>query len=62
MGNGLLTDIQSQTSEALYSIVNTGSSVYNTLASIGITTNSDGTLSLNSATLANALSDQILAR
>ncbi|HTT03804.1 MAG TPA: flagellar filament capping protein FliD [Steroidobacteraceae bacterium] len=56
MGNGLLTNIQSQTNEALYSIVNTGSSVYNSLASIGITTNSDGTLSVNDATLATALS------
>lgn len=55
MGNGLLTNIQSQTNEALYSIVNTGSSVYNSLASIGITTNSNGTLSVNDATLATAL-------
>lgn len=59
MGNGLLTNIQGQTNEALYSVVNTGSTVYNTLASIGITTNSDGTLSVNDATLANALSTNL---
>ena len=31
-----------QIQQALYSVVNTGSSTYNSLASIGITTNSDG--------------------
>ncbi|HWG75738.1 MAG TPA: flagellar filament capping protein FliD [Steroidobacteraceae bacterium] len=56
MGSGLLTNIQSRTNEALYSIVNTGSPLYNSLASIGITTHSDGTLSVNDATLATALS------
>ncbi len=61
MGSGLLENIESQTNQALYSIVNTGSSVYNSLASIGITTNSDGTLSVNSATLANALSSDFSA-
>jgi flagellar hook-associated protein 2 len=50
-----LENVQSQVQSALYSIVNTGSSTYNTLASIGITTNSDGSLSLNSATLSTAL-------
>ncbi|HUN26917.1 MAG TPA: flagellar filament capping protein FliD [Steroidobacteraceae bacterium] len=56
MGNGLLENTQSQVSEALYNIVDTGSSTYNSLASIGITTNSDGTLSVNGSTLSNALS------
>lgn len=56
MGSALLTNIQGQTSEALYNIVNTGSSVYNSLASVGIMTNSDGTLSVNSTALSNALS------
>ncbi|MGH8290350.1 MAG: flagellar filament capping protein FliD, partial [Steroidobacteraceae bacterium] len=56
MGNGLLTSIQSEIQSALYSIVDTGSSSYNSLASIGITTNSDGTLSVDSATLSAALS------
>ena len=55
MGNAALTGIQNQVQDALYSIVDTGSSTYNTLASIGITTQSDGSLSLNSQTLANAL-------
>jgi flagellar hook-associated protein 2 len=56
MGDPLFTGIQSQIQNQLYSIVDTGSSTYNSLASIGITTNSDGSLSLNSATLSNALS------
>jgi flagellar hook-associated protein 2 len=56
MGDPLFTGIQSQIQNQLYSIVNTGSSTYNSLASIGITTNSDGSLSLNSAALSNALS------
>jgi flagellar hook-associated protein 2 len=55
MGNAVLTGMQNQIQDALYSVVNTGSSTYNTLASIGITTNSDGSLSLNTATLQSAL-------
>jgi len=56
MGNGLLLNIQSQMSEALYNLVDdTGSADINSLASIGITTNSDGTLSVNDSTLSNAL-------
>jgi flagellar hook-associated protein 2 len=55
MGNAVLTGIQNQVQQALYSIVATGSPAYNTLASIGITTQSDGTLSLNSGTLSAAL-------
>src|SRR5579862_1020558 len=61
MGSGLLQNIQSQMSEALYSIVPTGSSTYNSLASIGITTGSDGTLSINQTTLQNALSTNLNA-
>ena len=56
MGNAVLTGIQSQMRNALNSIVNTGSSTYNTLASIGVSSNSDGTLSLNATTLSTALS------
>jgi flagellar hook-associated protein 2 len=56
MGNAVLTGIKNQVQNALYSVINTGSPTYNTLASVGITTNSDGSLSLNSATLQNALS------
>ncbi len=59
MGNAVLTGIQNQIRRALYSVVDTGSSTYNTLASIGITTNSDGTLSLNQATLSTALSSDL---
>jgi flagellar hook-associated protein 2 len=55
MGSAVLGGIQTQIQRALYTVVNTGSSTYNTLASIGITTQSDGTLSLNSETLATAL-------
>ncbi len=56
MGNPLLLGIQNELNSALYSIVNTGSTTYNSLASIGITTNSDGSLSLNQTTLSTALS------
>ncbi|HXR19130.1 MAG TPA: flagellar filament capping protein FliD [Steroidobacteraceae bacterium] len=58
-GNPILTNTQSQIQQTLYSLV--GSSAYNTLASIGITTNSDGSLSLNNATLATALSSNFSA-
>ena len=61
LGNALLSSTQNQMRSTLYSIVNTGSSTYNSLASIGITTNKDGTLSLNSATLSNALSTNFSA-
>lgn len=61
MGSPLLSGIENQVKSALYSIVNTGSSTYNSLASIGITTNSDGTLSLNSSTLSNAMSTNFSA-
>jgi len=56
MGNPLLLGIQNELQSALYSIVNTGSATYNSLASVGITTNSDGSLSLNQTALATALS------
>jgi flagellar hook-associated protein 2 len=61
LGNALLTGTTNQIQQALYSVVNTGSPTYNTLASIGITTNADGTLSLNSATLSNALATNFSA-
>jgi flagellar hook-associated protein 2 len=61
MGNPLLLGIQNELQSALYSIVDTGSSSYNSLASIGITTNSDGTLSLNQTTLSAALSSDYSA-
>lgn len=61
MGNAVLTGIQSQIQRALYSVVNTGSSTYNSLASIGITTNKDGSLSLNQTTLSAALGSNFSA-
>ncbi len=61
LGNPVLSGAQSQISAALHSVVNTGSSTYNTLASIGITSKSDGTLSINSSTLAAALSSNFTA-
>ncbi len=61
MGDAGLQGIQSQIQQALYSIVNTGSPTYNTLASIGITTNADGSLSVNGATLSAALTGNFSA-
>ncbi len=61
MGNAALTGAQNQIRAALYNVVDTGSSTYNTLASIGITSNSDGSLSLNGATLSAALSSNFSA-
>lgn len=55
LGDALLSGIQNEVRSALYSVVNTGSSTYNSLASVGITTNSDGTLNLNQSTLQTAL-------
>jgi len=61
LGNALLSSTQNQMRSTIYGIVNTGSSTYNSLASIGITTDKDGTLSLNSATLSNALATNFSA-
>jgi flagellar hook-associated protein 2 len=59
LGNPVLTGTESQIQNILYSFV--GTSAYNSLASIGITTNSDGSLSLNTATLQTALSTNFSA-
>ena len=61
MGDALLSGVQNQVRSALYGLVDTGSSTYNSLASIGITTNSDGTLSVNGATLSAALTSHFTA-
>jgi len=61
MGDALLSGVHNQVRSALYSVVNTGSSTYDTLASVGITTNSDGTLSVNQATLSAALTSNFTA-
>jgi len=55
LGDALLSGIQNEIRSTLYSIVNSGSSTYSSLASVGITTKSDGTLSLNSSKLQTAL-------
>jgi flagellar hook-associated protein 2 len=59
LGNPVLTGTESQVQNILYSFV--GSSTYNSLASIGITTNSDGSLSVNNATLSTALATNFRA-
>ena len=61
MGNSALTNAQSQIQAALFGVVNTGSATYTSLASLGITANSDGSLSLNMAQLAVALSTHFSA-
>jgi flagellar hook-associated protein 2 len=60
-GDALLSGVQNQVRATLYSVVNTGSATYNSLASIGITTNPDGTLSVNPATLSAALTSDFAA-
>jgi flagellar hook-associated protein 2 len=55
LGDALLSGIQNEIRSTLYGIVKTGSATYNSLASVGITTKSDGTLSLNPAKLQTAL-------
>ncbi|MDE2447587.1 MAG: flagellar filament capping protein FliD [Gammaproteobacteria bacterium] len=55
LGDALLSGTRNQLRSTLYSIVNTGSATYNSLASIGITTNSDGTLRVNTTKLSGAL-------
>jgi flagellar hook-associated protein 2 len=55
MGNAVLAGIQNQIQRALYGVVKTGSATYDTLASIGVTANKDGSLSLNQSTLSAAL-------
>jgi flagellar hook-associated protein 2 len=59
LGSPALTGTQNLVQNVLYSFV--GSSTYNSLASIGITTNQNGSLSLNSNTLQTALSNNFSA-
>lgn len=61
MGDALLSGVQNQVRSALYRVVDTGSSTYNSLASVGITTNPDGTLSVNSVKLSTALTSNFTA-
>lgn len=55
LGDAVLSGIRNEIRSSLYSLVNTGSTTYNSLASVGITTKSDGTLSLNNTRLQTAL-------
>jgi flagellar hook-associated protein 2 len=59
MGNPVLTDLQNQIQETLDSVV--GTSTYNTLPSVGITQNSDGSLSIDDSTLQTALTSNFSA-
>lgn len=59
LANPVLTGIQNQIQHALHSLV--GTSSYNSLAALGITTQRDGTLAVNSATLETALSTNFTA-
>jgi flagellar hook-associated protein 2 len=61
LGNALLTGIQNQIEGVVQGLVSGGSSAVNSLASIGVTTQSDGTLALDSSTLQNALSSNFSA-
>ncbi len=55
LGDAVLTGIQNEIRTTLHGIVNTGNSTYNTLASVGIRSKSDGTLTLDQARLQTAL-------
>jgi flagellar hook-associated protein 2 len=55
LGDPTLSGVQNDIRSALHAVVNTGSSTYNTLASVGITTNKDGSLTLNKIKLQSAL-------
>jgi flagellar hook-associated protein 2 len=55
IGDALITTIESQLSRGLTNVVS-GAGTYNSLASLGITTNKDGTLALDTSKLSTALS------
>ena len=59
-GNPLLMNIQNQLRETMGGLA-AGGSAFSSLASIGITTNSDGSLSVNATTLQNALASNFSA-
>ncbi|MGC8520856.1 MAG: flagellar filament capping protein FliD [Steroidobacteraceae bacterium] len=61
MGNAALSTVQNQILSVLDSFVNTGSSTYNSLASVGITANSDGSLSVDTTKLTAALNSDFSA-
>jgi flagellar hook-associated protein 2 len=55
LGDAVLSGIQNEIRQTLYGFVNTGSSTYSSLASVGITTNTDGTLSFSQTKFQTAL-------
>ncbi len=55
LGDATLQGVQNDIRSALYGVVNTGSPTYNSLASVGITTNKDGSLSFNKTKFQTAL-------
>jgi flagellar hook-associated protein 2 len=55
LGDATLQGVQNDIRSALYGIVNTGSTTYNSLASVGITTNKDGSLSFDKTKFQTAL-------
>jgi flagellar hook-associated protein 2 len=61
LGNALLTGLENQIGNVVHGLVGGASSSDNSLASIGVTTQSDGTLALNASTLQNALSSNFSA-
>jgi flagellar hook-associated protein 2 len=61
LGNALLTGLENQIGSVVHGLVGGASSSDNSLASIGVTTQSDGTLALNASTLQNALSSNFSA-
>jgi flagellar hook-associated protein 2 len=61
LGDATLQGVQNEIRQSLNGVVSTGTSTYTTLVSIGITTNSDGTLRLDSAKLSAALNTNVNA-
>jgi flagellar hook-associated protein 2 len=59
LGNPVLSGIQNQINQTLHGLA--GTSVYNSLASIGITSQADGTIAVNSSTLETALASNFTA-
>lgn len=55
LGDATLQGVQNDIRSALYGLVNTGSSTYNSLASVGITTNKDGSLTFEKTKFQTAL-------
>jgi flagellar hook-associated protein 2 len=61
LGNAVLSGVQNQIEGVVHGLTSGGSSTYNSLASIGITTQGNGTLSVNSSQLQTALSTNFTA-